>query len=175
MPNRSSIVIVAALVIGTAAPASAQERVVARIPGYQMPFSLDSVAVPREIRAPRAQAFATLVAAIEAVKLPKPKADSVNATVVQPVFSRSRMIGSSQMAEFFDCGSGQLGPNANRFRLRIAYAGWVDSIAPDRSRVRFAIAAGGEDMDGASKDPVGCASTGRLEAKILNLVQARYR
>lgn len=155
------------------APAAAQ-RAVARLPGYATPFSLDSVAHARELAVPRPVAYRALLDVLRQLQIPV-DADSVHGSVAHAPFIKRGSIAKTAMSQLFDCGMGPVLPNATTYRLKIAYAAWVDSLAPDRSRLRFGVGAGGEDVEGPSKEPVACASTGRFEKLLLDRVEAWLR
>ena len=66
------------------------------------------------------------------------------------------------------------GPNADNWRLYIAVASLLDRVAAtNKTQIRIAMVAGAQDMQGNAKDAVACASTGGIEAALLELVRKR--
>jgi hypothetical protein len=87
-------------------------------------------------------------------------------------FYRTRQFAGEQMAMLVDCGSGMTGPKAASYRI---YMSLLTDVLPDGkggTRVQTTFVSTGQDMSGSSSDRIPCASSGRLEGKILDRVKA---
>jgi len=168
----TALALLVALLIVPDRSASAQ-RVFARVFGHPAPVSLDSLAQSWELPAPRAAVFRALSAVLDSLKVPAKHRDSVRAEIWQEEMVAMRQFAGESMTRQIECGSGITGPFAAFYRMRLSYAAWVDSLAPDRSRLRIGLAAGGQDVDGAAKRPLGCASQGVFEQRVKDLVERK--
>jgi hypothetical protein len=168
----AALSLVAAALLVPVRPAAAQ-RVYARVFGHPSPVSLDSLAQSWELAAPRGAVYRALIAVLDSLKIPAGYRDSVRAVVWQEEMVAMRRLAGEAMPRVMECGSGITGPFAAFYRVRLSYAAWVDSLAPDRSRLRIGMAAGGQDVDGTAKRPVACASHGVFEQRVKDLVEAK--
>lgn len=101
--------------------------------------------------------------------------DSTRGYLVNPRLVRLRSLAGSPLSRFLDCGTGITGPNADSFRVILAFAALVDSVGPSSTRIRLTVLAGAESTEGVAKTAVACASSGALEERILTAVRARAR
>jgi hypothetical protein len=78
------------------------------------------------------------------------------------------------MSRYISCGSGMTGPNADNYRIYLAVVAFVDSLAPNKTRLGVALAAAAQDLQGSAKLPIACGSTGALEGQIRRAVALRF-
>jgi hypothetical protein len=64
------------------------------------------------------------------------------------------------------------GPNADNYRLDIAFVAIIDKDGATGTRLRVGAIGSGMDVAGNAKDPVACASSGLLESKLLEVVKS---
>jgi hypothetical protein len=152
--------------VAAAPPARAQSSTMSihvGLPGFYTPVLLDSVAVAFTIDGSRARVFAAARATLGDLGIPLTRIDSLRGTLVNVNLDARRRLSGKRLSELLSCGTGLIGENADRFRVTIAVAAFVDSLAPEQSRLRVAFAAGARDTEGSSKPPVTCGSTGAFE------------
>ena len=147
----------------TARPAG---RVRVSLPGFTAPIALDTVATVTEINAPIGKVWAAAADAMKQFAIPVDVRDSLAGLVGSTSFAKSRSIGGAQMSASFNCGTGITGPNADNYRINLAVMAMMEAISPEKTKLLVAVVGSATDVQGSSKDPVTCATTGTLEGKI---------
>lgn len=143
------------------------------LPGFATQLALDTIGLAVEIAAPAGKTYRAVVAAFDELKIPLDTKDSARGMVGNLTLVRTRNIAGSSLSRWFDCGTGITGRNAESWRLYIAIAALLDPLPEGRTRLRIGMAAGAQDMQGNSKEPVACSTSGGLEAKFQELIAAR--
>lgn len=144
-----------------------------RLRGYQHPVRLDTVAIWNLIAAPPGRTFAAVRQVLEELDLPFTAADSANGVVYKSPFTTSRRILGNRMSWALRCGEGLTGPNADSYRIHMAYAIFLEPTIDQRTRMGIALASGANTTEGTSTRPVSCASTGAFEQEIAMRIRAR--
>ena len=146
-----------------------------RLPGFAQIIAMDTIAVRTDVPASRLEVFQVAAAAIETeFKIELKIRDSTAGLVGNMELVKLRTLGRSPMSRYVSCGSGMTGPNADSYRIYLAIIAMVDSIAPDKTRLGVALAAAAQDLQGSSKQPIACGSTGALEGQVRRLVAGRF-
>lgn len=143
------------------------------LPGFPDPIALDTVAQFKELAAPIGPVFSAAVAALKALDIPIAIRDSARGTVGNLAWTKMRQLAGRQMSASFNCGSGMTGPNADAYRLTIAAVVMIEGLANGHSKVGVALVASAQDVQGASKDPVPCGTTGFTELRIEELMRQK--
>ena len=147
-------------------------RVVVRLLGYSHLVTLDSLVSWNDVAANATETFAMAKQTIGVLKLPVTGIDSTRWLVANTGFKARTSLAGHTMSWAFRCGSAMTGDYADTARLSIAYALFVEPTTEGHSRLGVAFIAGAETVDGASRTPWDCISTGRLEQEIVRLVRA---
>ena len=166
-----------ALLLVTVAELHAQTAYRARVSlrGYRDPIALDTLASVYTVNAAVGTTFAAAAQTFKTLGFDATVRDSVGGLIGNIEFSRTRTLVGSQMSTWLNCGSGMTGPNADNYRITIALMIMVD-LAPDNStRLRIGMVGSGANIVGNSNDPVACATTGRLEERIAQLIKNTAR
>jgi hypothetical protein len=146
-----------------------------RLPGYAQVIALDTIAVRTELNASRSEAFTVAAAAIEhEFKIELRLRDSTAGVVGNLELVKMRRFGNAAMSRYVSCGSGMTGPNADSYRIYIAVAAFVDSIAPGKTRLGVGLAAAAQDLQGSAKAPIACGSTGAFENQVTRTIAQRF-
>jgi hypothetical protein len=144
------------------------------LPGFTTQTALDTMSVPEELDASYGKAYTAVIAAFDELKIQLDTRDSARGLVGNLSLVRRSSLAGSQMSRWLNCGTGITGPNADNWRIYIAVAALLDRVSTtNKTQVRVAMLAGAQDMQGNSKDPVVCASSGGIETKVLELVKKR--
>jgi len=86
------------------------------------------------------------------------------------LLARGRL-GGQQLSRYLNCGRTSAGyPAADVYRIQLSVTTLVRPAASGRSEVQTEVTASGKSTEGTSTDPVRCASTGALEARIARLL-----
>lgn len=169
----------------TASPASAQlpgqsrtqpiPRLRASLPGFPDPVALDTVAQFREFRAPMGAVYTAAVATLKELDIPMAVQDSLHGIVGSLSYTKMRRLAGKQMSQSVSCGSGMTGPNADSYRIYLATMVMMEPTATGGTKVAIALVASAQDIQGSSKDPVPCGTSGFTETTIENAIRARVR
>lgn len=132
-----------------------------RMRGFQFRVNLDTLIFWESMPASAAMTFRATVSVLDSLKIKATYVDSVAGLIYHHGFVARVRLGGTKLSQFFRCGSGPSGEHADNWRLSIAYA---IHVRPDgrQSRLGLATVAGAQDIDGTSKSPVMCGSTGGL-------------
>lgn len=167
-------VLVVAL-IASARPGAAQVQQAAplavRLPAYDHPVLLDTMETQRRHEdVMREAVFVAARKVFEELQIPITFADSTRGILVNSQLIATRRLGKYRMGQILDCGTNLNGDVADQYRIRMAIGVIIDSLAPSQSEYRVLIAAAGQSLEGASRPPLACASTGFLEQRIAKLI-----
>lgn len=149
-----------------------QARTIAvRLPAYDNPVVLDTMESLRHHEdVTRVAVFMAARKAFEELEIPVAYADSAHGIILNAELSLTRRLGKFRMSQIVDCGTNLNGPVADQYRIRMAVGVIADSIAPSQSEYRVLIAAGAQSLEGATRPPVGCGTTGVLEERIAKVI-----
>jgi hypothetical protein len=125
------------------------------------------------IAAPPARAWSALHSAYGDAGIPVANPDSAGLTVANPRFVVSRRMAGQPISTFFECGRAVGGtPLADTYRITVNVSSTLVPAAGG-AELRTAATASAQNLDGASREPVVCHSTGGLETRIAELTRAR--
>ena len=177
MRHRYWSILCAAITMLPASSLSAQlYRARVWLPAYPNVIALDTIAIRTEFPAPRLEAFNVTAAVMEAeLKIELKVRDSTAGVVGNLELVKMRSLGRTPLSRYVSCGQGMTGANADSYRVYLALIAFVDTV-PDKgmTRLSVALAAAAQDLQGSSKPPVKCSSTGMLEGHIRRVVAARF-
>lgn len=129
--------------------------------------------VRARLAAPPARAWTALQTAYADLGIPVVNPDSAGMTLGNPRFVVSRRLGGRPLSAFFDCGRSVGGSQlADNYRLTVNVSSTLVPV-DGGTELRNAATASAQNLDGASRDPVVCHSTGGLEEQLA--VQTRTR
>lgn len=148
------------------AGARPEGRVRVTLPGFPAPIALDTVASIIEVNSSMGKVFAAAADAMKQFAVPVEVRDSLAGLIGSPSFAKSRSMAGTQMSASFNCGTGITGPNADNYRINMAIMAMMEPLGLDKTRLQVAVVASATDVQGSSKNPVTCATTGTLEGKI---------
>lgn len=162
----------AAFTPGSLAAQSYRARV--WLPAYPTVIALDTIAIRSEFPAPRLEVFKATAAVMETeLKIELKVRDSTAGLVGNMELVKMRSLGRTPLSRYVSCGQGMTGPNADSYRVYLALIAFVDTVPGKGTRLGVALAAAAQDLQGSSKQPVKCSTTGALEGQIRKSVAAR--
>lgn len=145
------------------------------LPAYPNVIALDTIAIRTEFPAPRLEAFQVTAAVMEVeLKIELKVRDSTAGVVGNLELVKMRKLGRTPLSRVVSCGQGMTGANADSYRVYLALIAFVDTVPDKGTRLSVALAAAAQDLQGSSKPPVKCGSTGFLEGQIRRQVAARF-
>ena len=170
-----SVAIVALAGVAALRPLSAQTPPIRlRLPGYFTPMSVDSVAMPPVVvRASREVTYKAANAVLTELKIPVTTQDPAWRGLGSGSASMIRKLGRERLSAYLNCGSGMSGSHADGWRVTMAVFVWLEPVTATETRIRVGMLAGAQDVEGVSKDPVACGSSGVFEAQLAEMIQKR--
>ncbi len=145
-----------------------------RLPGYFTSMSVDSVAAaPVVVPASREITYKAANAVLTELKIPVTTQDPAFRVLGSGSARMLRKLGRERLSAYLNCGSGMSGAHADGWRVTMAVFIWVEAVSPTESRIRVGMLAGAQDVEGVSKDPVACGSTGVFETQLAEMIQKR--
>ena len=161
------------LLCGTMDADAQAGRAVVRFRSYPVPVTLDTIARAEEIRAPYGAVYSTVRAVLADLDLRVTLDDTRRGVIGNLRWHRSGSVAGERPSAFLNCGAGPTGPNADNFRLTLAFAAFLDELGDDQTRLGVALIGEGENVTGTGGKPAACESLGVLETHILRLVRGR--
>lgn len=161
--NRLLVAVIACAVSTSAASAqratvglrASTERIVMDTVGQQ-------IAVPHQVD----RVYHATILAFETLKIPVTLADSGQRMVGNLKLVKSNSLAGSSFTRWISCGSSMTGLRAATYRITMPIVVMLDPDGAEKSKLRVALVAQAQDMQGASTEPVMCGSTGALEKRI---------
>ncbi len=147
----------------------AQVRV--SLPAWTQPVMLDTMRQNHEVRAPADVVYRAVMDAYKTLGIPPGNTNGQLGIVGSERFERAHSLAGAPMSLSFSCGDGSTGPNADSFKLTIAIVSWIKPDDKGNTILGIATAAAGQGQEGVRRNPRECASTGRVEEKILKEVK----
>jgi hypothetical protein len=145
------------------------------LPAYNNVIALDTIAVRSEFPAPRFEVFRVTAAVMEIeLKIELKIRDSTAGVVGNMELVKLRSLGRTPLSRYVSCGQGMTGANADSYRVFLALVAFVDTVRDKGTRLGVSLAAAAQDLQGSSKQPVKCSSTGALESQIRKSVAAKF-
>lgn len=144
-----------------------------KLPAWPDLVLLDSMRQEHFIDGKPEVVYAAVLKVFDELGIPVGNTDSKLGIIGSEKFERTRTLAGATMSRSFSCGESATGPTADAYRISIAIAVWVKPGERLGTAFATAIAASGSDITGVQRNPRECASTGRIETKILEGVQ-RY-
>lgn len=115
-------------------------------------------------------AWTALLAAYQKMGIPLSSVDAGQRIASADVAVRRKLAGKS-LSEYLDCGSNLTGLVANSYRVRLRVSSALKAGPQGGSALQTSVSASATSPQGASSAPVNCATTGRLEAELAQLVR----
>ena len=147
---------------------------VIRMPAYPQLITLDTLVLAWEpVAGARDQVLLAVRATYQELKLEPDFVDPAGGSI-GTLKARARLrLGGEKLSNYFNCGRGMTGENADEWRLTIAAVTFSRKNASGALELGTGVTAQAQDMGGASTQPAPCGSMGTLEARILAMVRAR--
>ncbi|HJQ19687.1 MAG TPA: hypothetical protein VJ867_05000 [Gemmatimonadaceae bacterium] len=167
--KRRGVAIVIALLAAGAAHAQRVSQLSVSVPGYQRAVLLDTVVVWTEVEAPLPATYTAVRQSLQSLDVPITVVDSAHYFFYNPSIKASRRFLGQPMTWAMHCGADVTGVDlAQSARVTMALAVLVDSLPNGHSRIGVALAGGAQTVDGTSRPPLPCSTTGAVEQKILD-------
>lgn len=156
-----------------AAPLEAQTiNATVVLAGFRGVVRMDTIGTAVPVRGSPGAVFTALRNALDSLGVAATVRDSAAGVVGNLELKLTRRFANKAMSTWVDCGIGHTGPTANAYRVNMAIMAGVATAKDGGSNVRIAVAAGAQAFSGPLGDPIACESTGAIERRVLDIVQA---
>ena len=142
------------------------------IPGASvMSVSGENGTISATIGAPLQSVWRVLPLAFDSTGLQLSLIDPKKHVMANEGFKIRQKLGKERLSEFFECGTTQVGPNADSYELYVTVHAYLEPIKGDslRTRMTVAVTGAGKPMQ-FSQDYSRCTSKTMLERKMLDVV-----
>lgn len=125
--------------------------------------------ITRFVRATPEDVWKTLLVTYNDLKLPITALDAESRQLSSSQTRAPRTLGGKPLRDYLDCGSSISGPRVDSYDVAYTLVSVV-TPAGDSTAVQSSLVASARSRGGASTAPVACATTGRLETRVAQLV-----
>jgi len=153
-----------ALLVAPASTEGQRRRVALPLFGAQV--VLDTIGSPVTVDARPGETFAAAALVLANFGIEADVRDSVSGLIGNISLVRSRRLGRTPLSVYLSCGSTMTGLRADYYRITMPLLVMLDPLGTDRTTMRIALVASGQDPTGSSSQQVMCGSTGALEARL---------
>ena len=129
----------------------------------------ESGRVPDTLAVPAARVWALLPAVYEEIGVPLSVVDSTNLYLGAVRVTTRRPVAGLRLSMIIECGTGNYGPNAERYTVQLTVLTGVHSIDAGHTSIESRVM-GNASPNGLSGS-VRCGSNGMLEEKILSVLR----
>ena len=142
------------------------------IPGASvMSVSGENGTISATMGAPLQSVWRILPLAFDSAGLQLSLIDPKKHVMANEGFKIRQKLGKERLSEFFECGTTQVGPNADSYELYITVHSYLEPIKGDSSRTRMTVAVTGAAKPlQFSQDYSRCTSKTVLERRMLDVV-----
>jgi hypothetical protein len=178
-PGRSLMVAVSAGLIACSAAVTPTQRVESTyIPGARgvMSVSGENGTISAVIGAPYLTVWRVLPLAFDSAAVQLSLIDPKKHVMANEGFKIRQKLGKERLSTLFECGTTQVGPNADSYELFITVHSYLEPVKGDSTRTRMTVAvtAAGKPLQFA-QDYSRCTSKTMLERKMLDVVATLVR
>lgn len=133
---------------------------------------MDTLRQNHDLDLPPTKVYDAVLKAFAALDIPVGNTAGNIGVIGSERFMRYHALAGEPLSKAFDCGEGPTGKFADSYRIEIAVVAYVEPRPGGGSRLGLASIASGRDPTGPYRYPKECASTGRLERRIVDRVKS---
>jgi hypothetical protein len=159
----------------TSDPADSPARVITAGETLDVRVAGNDEAALRQIDATAEEAWRVLPQVFEALEIPVSHIDTRNRIIGNREHRAQRTLGGEQLERFLSCGSTMTGPVTSSHRVMLSVVAQVLPAENGLARLRTLVEGVAHSRQGVSGAPISCASSGRLEARIAEMVNRSVR
>lgn len=157
---------------GGSEPLSGPPRVLSSGGSYDVRVTSNDEASVQVIRATPAQAWDALPRVFEALDVPITHMQEAQHLMGNRDFTASRRLGGDPLERFLNCGSTISGPITSNHTVKLSLLVQVLPSDGGQSQLSTRVEGRATSRQGVSGSVLACGSTGRLEAKVAELLNA---
>jgi hypothetical protein len=131
----------------------------------------DNGAATRVIEAPLEKVWQLLPSAYDSVAVPLTLIDPKRHVIGNEGFKLRQTLGKKRLSTFFECGTTQVGPNADSYEVYLTVLTNLEADGPTRTKLTTSITAAAKPMQFA-QDYSRCSSKSALETRIADIMAA---
>lgn len=156
---------------GTQAPAG-PPRVMTGGGTYDVRVTSGDEAAVQTVQASPEAAWAALPKVFQALEIPVTHVESDRRVMGNPDYTARRSLGGARLERFINCGASISGPITADHSVRISLLVQVLPSEGGEARLSTRMVAQARSRQGVSSSVIPCGSTGRLEARVVELLNS---
>lgn len=126
------------------------------------------------LHGPPDSVWVALRAALDSLAIPIGFEDRAAGEIGQQRVRLFRKLGKQPLSSYLRCGDGMTGPNADTYVVYLSFVAFVRPVGAGRVLVAPLLTAQAVDLPNGRNDVINCATTGRLETRLMERLQARF-
>jgi hypothetical protein len=142
--------------------------------GGNLTLTSNAQAHVSRISAPIEKTWIAMPGAFEALSIPITSVDTLTHVVANEGFKLRRQLGSTPLSRFIDCGTTQIGENADSYDVHLTISVQLRPEEGGITRLETMFEAMAKPVS-FSREYSRCSSRGVLEARIADAVKAQLR
>jgi hypothetical protein len=151
-------------------PVDAPARVLSTGTTYDVTVASDSEPGTSIVGAPLEVVWRALPGALAALDIVAEHRDGTQRVMGNSAMTVRRSLAGEPLSRYLECGSTMSGPIANSYDVRLSLLSDLRAGDGEQTLVRTRLEATARSRDGASASSVPCGTTGRLEARLAELL-----
>lgn len=152
---------------------STSGRSTSNVPGSRgIRVNDDNGVMVSDIAATPSKVWWALPEAFDSLGVPLTLVDHPKKTLANEGFKARAKLGPARLSTYFECGTTQVGPNADSYEMFITVTAQLDSLAPASTRLTTTVSAAAKPLQFAQEFS-RCTSKGTLEKEILAVVKSK--
>jgi hypothetical protein len=111
---------------------------------------------------------------MDSLKVPLGRVDPTLRVVGNESFKIRQRLGKTSLSRYFDCGSTQIGPNADSYDVMVTVLAQLESTGAESTRISTTVQAMAKPIT-FNQEYAQCSSKGELESKLLGFLRAELQ
>jgi hypothetical protein len=140
--------------------------------GGNLTLTSNAQAYVRRMPAPIEKVWIAMPAAFEALSIPITRVDTLTHSIANEGFKLRRQLGSTPLSRFIDCGSTQIGENADSYDVHFTISVQLRQEEGGVTKLETMFEAMAKPVS-FSREYSRCSSRGVLEARLADAVKAQ--
>jgi hypothetical protein len=123
---------------------------------------------------PLDRVWTALPIVLDSLKVPLAKVDPAGRVIGNESFKIRQRLGKTALSRYFDCGSTQIGPNADSYDLLLTVIAQLEPAGATATKISTTVQAMAKPIT-FNQEYAACSSRGELESKLLGLLRAELQ
>lgn len=123
---------------------------------------------------PLEKVWSAMPIVLDSLKVPIGRVDPTLRVIGNEAFKIRQRMGKTSLSRYFDCGSTQIGPNADSYDVMVTVLAQLESTGAASTRISTTVQAMAKPIT-FNQEYASCSSRGELESKLLGFLRAELQ